>query len=157
MARRSTIPALVCRPGTEPDIETLVRFQQGLARETEDLALDAETLRAGLGALMKDPSLGHYWIAESQGRPIGSLMITFEWSDWRNRMIWWIQSVWVEPELRGQGVYAFLYDHIKSLATADDAVGGIRLYVDKRNQRAQDVYRRLGMNGDHYTTFEWMK
>jgi ribosomal protein S18 acetylase RimI-like enzyme len=84
-------------------------------------------------------------------------MITYEWSDWRNRNIWWIQSVYVKPEARRKGVYAAMYAHIKNLVQADPSIGGIRLYVDKTNTPAQHTYSKLGMNGDHYQVFEWMK
>ena len=84
-------------------------------------------------------------------------MITYEWSDWRNGNVWWIQSVYVVPEFRGQRVYAGLYEHVQALVEADDALRGIRLYVDRRNVAAQQVYTRLGMNGEHYQVFEWMK
>ena len=84
-------------------------------------------------------------------------LTTYEWSDWRNGVVWWIQSVYVVPTARGQRIYAGLYDYVKSFATMDENVRGIRLYVDQRNSSAQQVYARLGMNGDHYRVFEWMK
>jgi len=120
-------------------------------------ALDPATCTLGIEALFANPALGRYFVAESDGRPVASLMITLEWSDWRNGMVWWIQSVYVVEELRRQRVYAGLYEHVKQLASADPAIQGIRLYVDRRNQRAQEVYARLGMNGEHYQVFEWMK
>jgi GNAT superfamily N-acetyltransferase len=96
-------------------------------------------------------------VAEQDGQILGSLLITHEWSDWRNGTVWWIQSVYVVPEARRKGIYAGLYAHVKELAQADPKVRGIRLYVDRRNTRAQTVYTRLGMNGEHYQVFEWMK
>src|SRR5688500_13749842 len=149
-------PPVTVRGATPADLETIARFQIGLARETEDLDLDPPTLRLGIAKVLADPSLGRYFLAEAEGDPVGSLMITYEWSDSRNRMVWWIQSVWVEEAYRRRGIYSSLYHHVRSLPEADPHVGGIRLYVEQRNTRAQDVYRRLGMNGDHYTTFEWM-
>jgi GNAT superfamily N-acetyltransferase len=146
-----------CRRATPGDLETIARFQEAMALDTEGVALDPATLRSGIAALFSNPSLGHYWVADADGRVVGSLMITFEWSDWRNRMVWWVQSVWVEEGWRRKGVYAALYGTVRDLAEKDPGVGGIRLYVDRRNQRAQEVYRRMGMNGDHYLTFEWMK
>ena len=131
-----------------------------MARETEDLELDREVLTSGVNAVFADPALGRYYIAEDdaddKGRVIGSLMITYEWSDWRNGTVWWIQSVYVIPEFRRRGIYAGLYAHVKTLVE-QSTVRGIRLYVDKRNVPAQDVYTRLGMNGEHYLVFEWMK
>ena len=128
-----------------------------MARETEDLALDPQVAGGGVKSVFDDGSRGQYYVAELDGRTIASLLITYEWSDWRNGVVWWIQSVYVVPEARGQGVYAGLYACIKRLAEADPSVQGIRLYVDRRNTRAQAVYTRLGMNGDHYQVFEWMK
>lgn len=145
------------RPPAASDVETIARFQEAMAAETEGITLDGATVRRGVAAVLEDPALGRYWLAVSDGRVIGSLLLTYEWSDWRNARIWWIQSVWVEPEWRGKGVYKKLYAHVQDLARDDPAVAGIRLYVDQRNARAQGVYRALGMNGDHYTTFEWMK
>jgi GNAT superfamily N-acetyltransferase len=128
-----------------------------MARETEDLELDRDTCTRGVEAVFADPARGRYFVAESDGRVAASLLITYEWSDWRNGVVWWIQSVFVEAALRGQGVYAGLYAYVQSMVNADPAIKGIRLYVDRRNSRAQQVYARLGMNGDHYSVFEWMK
>jgi len=145
------------RQATPADISNIVQFQINMARETEDLALDSQVLMRGVRAIFEDPSRGQYYVAEQQGRVVASTLVTYEWSDWRNGMVWWIQSVYVVPEARRQGVYAGLYSYIKGLAEADEQVQGIRLYVDRRNTRAQQVYARLGMNGEHYQVFEWMK
>ena len=145
------------RYATLADISTIVQFQINMARETEDQALDSRVLTQGVQAVFEDSSRGQYYVAEREGRVIASTLITYEWSDWRNGIVWWIQSVNVVPEARRQGVYAGLYAYIKGLAEADEQVQGIRLYVDRRNTRAQLVYARLGMNGDHYQVFEWMK
>jgi GNAT superfamily N-acetyltransferase len=139
------------------DAGAIISFQLAMARETEELELDRDILTRGVEAVFADPNRGRYFVAEHEGRVIGSLMITYEWSDWRNGMVWWIQSVYVLPELRGQGVYAGLYEHVKAFVNADPSIRGIRLYVDRRNSRAQQVYARLGMNGEHYSVFEWMK
>ena len=145
------------RSAQPADHRVIVDFQVAMARETEDVALDREVCTRGVAAVLGDPSLGRYYIAEKEGRVVGSLLLTYEWSDWRNGMVWWIQSVYVIPEVRGQRVYAGLYEHVKQLAEADASIRGIRLYVDRRNVRAQQVYTRLGMNGEHYQVFEWMK
>ena len=145
------------RAAQSSDRDVIVDFQVAMARETEDVALDREICTKGVAAVFDNPSLGRYFVAESAGRVVASLLLTYEWSDWRNGMVWWIQSVFVAPEVRGQRVYAGLYEHVKRLAEADDAIRGIRLYVDRRNTRAQEVYTRLGMNGEHYQVFEWMK
>ena len=145
------------REARASDVSTIVDFQIAMARETEELDLDRDVCMRGVHAVFEDASRGRYFLAESDGVVIASLMITYEWSDWRNGMVWWIQSVYVIAELRGQGVYAGLYEHVKTFVNADPSIRGIRLYVDKRNSRAQQVYARLGMNGEHYSVFEWMK
>jgi ribosomal protein S18 acetylase RimI-like enzyme len=139
------------------DAETILEFQLKMARETEELELDREICSRGVAAVLGDPSKGTYFVAEKEGRVIASLMITYEWSDWRDGNVWWIQSVWVEPEFRRQGIYARLYNHVKSIVQSRSDIRGIRLYVDHRNGTAQEVYGRLGMNGEHYRVFEWMK
>jgi len=149
--------AVTFREARRGDAGAIINFQIAMARETEDLELDRDILTRGVEAVFDDPNRGRYFVAERAGRVIGSLMITYEWSDWRNGMVWWIQSVYVIAELRGQGVYAGLYEHVKTFVNADPSIRGIRLYVDKRNSRAQQVYARLGMNGEHYSVFEWMK
>jgi len=143
------------RGGRRDDVNAIVDFQQAMARETEEIALDRDVVTRGVQAVFDDPSRGRYFVAEAEGQVVASLLITYEWSDWRNGVVWWIQSVYVVPEYRKRGVYAGLYAHVKQ--TADASVKGIRLYVDRRNKAAQEVYRRLGMNGDHYLVFEWMK
>lgn len=145
------------RDAKRGDAPAIVDFQIAMARETEDFALDRATCTRGVAAVFDDPTLGRYFVAESGGRVIASLMITFEWSDWRNGMVWWIQSVYVTPEFRRRRVYAGLYEHVRAFAERDAKIRGIRLYVDKRNAIAQQVYARLGMNGEHYQVFEWMK
>lgn len=145
------------RGAAREDVPVIVDFQQAMARETEEIDLDRQICTRGVQAVFDDPSRGRYFVAEAGGRVVASLLITYEWSDWRNGVVWWIQSVYVLPEARKQGIYAGLYEHVKGIATADDRVKGIRLYVDRRNASAQEVYRRLGMNGDHYLVFEWMK
>ena len=139
------------------DAVTIIQFQLAMARETEELVLDGETLGRGVEAVFADPSLGRYFVAEIDRRVVASLMITYEWSDWRNGMVWWIQSVYVAPEARRQRIYAGLYEHVKRIVESDASIRGIRLYVDRRNVPAQEVYNRLGMNGEHYQVFEWMK
>jgi GNAT superfamily N-acetyltransferase len=143
------------RGATREDSGAIVDFQQAMARETEDVDLDREIVTRGVEAVFDDPSRGRYFVADVDGRVVASLLITYEWSDWRNGVVWWIQSVYVVPDFRGRGVYAGLYAHVKQ--SADASVRGIRLYVDRRNTSAQEVYRKLGMNGEHYLVFEWMK
>ena len=145
------------REGNLRDARDIIEFQIAMARETESIDLNRHICSRGVEAVFEDRSLGRYFVAESGTALIGSLMITFEWSDWRNGMVWWIQSVYVRPEFRRQRVYAGLYEHVRKLAEANESIKGIRLYVDTRNEPAQEVYRRMGMNGEHYRVFEWMK
>lgn len=145
------------RDALPADRDAIVDFQIAMARETEGVALDREVCSRGVEAVFTDPSLGRYFVAESEGRVAASLLITYEWSDWRNGMVWWIQSVYVRPENRRQRIYAGLYEHVKRMVESRPDVRGIRLYVDRRNAAAQEVYARLGMNGEHYQVFEWMK
>jgi ribosomal protein S18 acetylase RimI-like enzyme len=148
---------IVYREATPGDLDAIVQFQIAMAKETEDLALDRETCRRGVAAVLNQAGLGQYFVADAGDRAIGSLLITYEWSDWRNGLVWWIQSVYVDRQYRRQGAYGGLYRHVKAMAEADDQIRGIRLYVDQRNVAAQEVYRRLGMHGEHYRVFEWMK
>ena len=137
------------------DLDALVAGNVALAEETERVRLDVDTLRQGIRALLESRAPGRYWIAELEGRVVGQLLITFEWSDWRNRLVWWIQSVYVLPEARGRGVWRALYETARREALAAGA-GGLRLYVDVTNIGAQRAYAALGMNGDHYRVFEDM-
>jgi GNAT superfamily N-acetyltransferase len=139
------------------DADRIVEFQIAMAEETEQIRLDRMVCTAGVAAVLRDEKLGRYYVGEIDGEVAASTLITYEWSDWRNGMVWWIQSVYVLPGARKQGVYAGLYRYVQELAQADDHVRGIRLYVDRRNAPAQQVYTRLGMNGEHYQVFEWMK
>jgi ribosomal protein S18 acetylase RimI-like enzyme len=143
------------RAARAEDLEALVAGNMALAEETEPVRLDMETLRRGILALLESRAPGRYWVAELEGRVVGQLLVTFEWSDWRNRMVWWIQSVYVAPHARRRGVLRTLYDVARREALAAGA-GGLRLYVNTANQRAQAVYAALGMNGDHYRVFEDM-
>lgn len=149
--------AVTFREARHGDAGAIINFQIAMARETEELELDRDVLTRGVEGVFADPSRGRYFVAESDGRVVGSLLITYEWSDWRNGTVWWIQSVFVIPEMRGQGIYAGLYEYVQSMVNADPSIRGIRLYVDRRNVGAQKVYTRLGMNGEHYSVFEWMK
>jgi GNAT superfamily N-acetyltransferase len=160
IARKSSMRAMneiTYRQGRIEDAAGIIDFQLAMAVETEGLALDGEVCTRGVHAVFSDPNLGRYFVAERDGQVVASLMITFEWSDWRNGMVWWIQSVYVAPDARQRGIYAGLYDYVQALASEDSGVRGIRLYVDRRNTSAQQVYTRLGMNGEHYQVFEWMK
>ncbi|MEO8672805.1 MAG: GNAT family N-acetyltransferase [Tahibacter sp.] len=141
---------MLIRAATRSDIGFLVASNQAMARETEDKHLDAETLQAGIGAVFDAPQRGFYWIAERDGAAVGCLLITYEWSDWRNGDWWWIQSVYVTPEARRHGVFRALYEQIERDARAAPGVIGLRLYVEHENERAQRTYQALGMHAEHY-------
>jgi len=145
----------VIRPAVPSDAETIAGFQIAMALETENMVLDREICSTGVRAVFDDSSRGRYFVAERDGRVIASTLVTYEWSDWRNGVVWWIHSVYVVPDERGHGVFALLYRHLQELAR-ESGVRGIRLYVDKTNLAAQRVYENLGMNGEHYHLYEWM-
>ena len=142
---------------TREHIEVLIDFQQKLAFESEGVRLSAETLRAGMKALFDDPTKGVYYIVVEEQEIIGCHMITYEWSDWRNGMVWWLQSVYVKETHRKKGVFKMMYDNLINIITKDPNIIGLRLYVDKSNTRALKVYEAMGMDGSHYTVYEWMK
>ena len=142
------------RPATEADIPVLVAFQQAMASETEDRGLDAHRLRQGVEYLLGHPQEGFYLVAEREGEPAGSLMVTFEWSDWRNGRFWWIQSVFVAEGHRRRGIYSALHQVVRQQARADPSGCGIRLYVEKGNLGARRTYEALGMRETHYRFYE---
>jgi ribosomal protein S18 acetylase RimI-like enzyme len=148
---------LQIREATSEDAPAIVDFQLRMARETEELELDLATVTRGVAAVFADPGKGTYWVAGRAGRVVASLLTTFEWSDWRDGVVLWIQSVYVIPEERGRGVYPALYEHLRRRVEGSPDLKGIRLYVDKRNAAAQRVYEKLGMTREHYELFEWMK
>jgi len=145
---------IAIRPATLDDIEFLVSGNARLAEESENLSLDLDRLRAGIEALLEDPSRGFYLIAERDYTRAGQMMITFEWSDWRNGVFWWIQSVYTVPEFRRRGVFRGLYRHAEELAKLQGNVCGLRLYVEESNHRAHETYRRCGMKGTGYKVLE---
>lgn len=139
--------------GEVDDIESIVQFQAKMAMESEGTTLDLEKVTKGVTAAMNDESKGIYWVAKVNGKAIGSLMVTREWSDWNNEWYWWIQSVYVLPDYRKHGVYKAMYSTLKEVAK-ENKVSQIRLYVDKTNHPAQQVYQRLGMHESHYLMYE---
>jgi GNAT superfamily N-acetyltransferase len=141
---------IITRYATFSDAAIIADFNASMAMETENLKLDRERLRKGTEALIADPTKGIYYVAEADGKIVGQLMITYEWSDWRNATFWWIQSVYVHPEYRKSGVFRSLYRYIESIARNRDDVCGLRLYVDQSNERAQQTYEALGMKRSHY-------
>ena len=136
------------------DLDTVVGFNTDLARESEGKNLDLERLRKGVLAVLDRDDLGFYLMAEAAGRVVGQLLITTEWSDWRNGFFWWIQSVYVALDYRRRGVYRVLEGHVRSLAEQRGDVCGLRLYVERDNHVAQQVYSNLNMRRSHYDLFE---
>lgn len=139
------------------DTDTIKNYQLNMALETENLKLDHATVAHGVKAVFNDPGKGQYWVAESEGKIVASMLMTPEWSDWRNATVLWFQSVYVLPAYRKHGIFRIMYEHLKKYVNSSDEFGGLRLYVDKTNTTAQKVYEALGMNGDHYRFYEWMK
>ena len=139
--------------GAVCDIESIVQFQADMAMESEGCVLDKEKVTKGVTSAILDDSKGVYWVAKFEKRPIGSLMLTREWSDWNNEWYWWIQSVYVGPLHRGKGVYRAMYERVKQMARNEN-VSQVRLYVDKTNNTAQHAYQHLGMTETHYLMYE---
>ena len=150
----ATAKEFALREGRPDDADTIAAFNSAMAEETEGKALDPELIDPGVRNLLEDPTKGRYWVAESDGQVIGQLMVTYEWSDWRNGTIWWIQSVYVRPDWRRSGVFSALYRHVESLASDTPQVIGLRLYVEENNKRAQRTYAALGMVQPSYLVME---
>ncbi|MEX1140191.1 MAG: GNAT family N-acetyltransferase [Bacteroidota bacterium] len=146
--------ALLIRPARADDAPLIAQFNALMALETEHRTLDHETLRKGVEAVVREPSHGTYYVAEMDGRVVGQLLITYEWSDWRNGVFWWIQSVYVRQEVRGRGVFKALYRHVEVMARKQPGVCGLRLYVEHDNQNAMRTYQKLGMKKTPYQLFE---
>lgn len=144
---------MVIREARPDDLDTIVEFNIRIARETEDKVLDRATVARGVETLLREPVRGRFWIAEAENRPVGQIMVTFEWSDWLAADFWWIQSVYVAPECRRQGAYRALHGHVEREAKKDGACG-LRLYVERANDRAKKAYEALGMRHSRYDLFE---
>jgi GNAT superfamily N-acetyltransferase len=144
----------VIRPAEVRDAAALAEGNVRMALETEGKALDAETVRCGVRAVVDDPAKGFYLVAEQDGTVVGQLMITYEWSDWRNGVFWWIQSVYVWPEHRRRGIFRRLHEDLVARARRAGCVCGLRLYVEKQNARAQATYAALGLAPNHYQFYE---
>jgi GNAT superfamily N-acetyltransferase len=136
------------------DLDRLVEFNLAMAQETEGRDLDLATLREGMRALLGDPGRGRVLVVEDAGRIVATLMLTTEWSDWRNGWFWWIQNVYVAPEERRRGHYRRLHEHVRDLAAARTDVYGLRLYVENENVRARETYQKLGMDETPYRLYE---
>ncbi|MDA8561157.1 GNAT family N-acetyltransferase [Nitrospinae bacterium] len=141
------------REANKGDLAILVQNNQALAKETEVLLLDKDVLREGIEQALKREEC-HYFVAMIGEKVVGQTMITYEWSDWRNGIIWWIQSVYVLPAHRKQGIFRVLFKYIENLAKVNPQVKALRLYVMHNNNAGQDTYQSLGMNDSGYIVFE---
>jgi GNAT superfamily N-acetyltransferase len=144
------------RKAVPSDAPWITDFQLKMASETEGITLDYETVTEGVNGVFLESSRGQYYVAEDSGKLIASLLITYEWSDWRNCNVWWFQSVYVTPDYRRQGIFRKMYTHVRNLAEEQD-IAGLRLYVETRNSRARKTYEALGMSSEHYSFYEWMR
>lgn len=145
---------ITIRDATSDDAAIIADFNTRMAMETENRPLPPELIDAGVVAVLDDPTKGRYWVAEIDGQVVGQLLVTFEWSDWRNGVFWWIQSVYVHVDHRRAGVFSALYRHVESLARKAQDVCGLRLYVEQHNRRARDTYHALGMTAPGYLVME---
>jgi len=137
---------LVIRDATPADRDIIADYNSRLSEETDDGPLDSTLIVPGVTALLADRAKGRYWLAEENGQIVGQIGITYEWSDWRNGMLWWVQSVYVHADHRRKGVFSALFRHVESLAEEDSEVVGLRLYVERDNARAQATYTDLGLS-----------
>jgi GNAT superfamily N-acetyltransferase len=135
-------------------LDVIAQFNLHLAKETEHLDLELARVRVGVEALLRDPSKGLYFVAENAGRVIGQLLVTHEWSDWRNGDFWWLQSVYVQRDFRRHGVFKALFEFVLAKAAGQPDVCGLRLYMDADNDKAREAYERLGMKETNYRVFE---
>lgn len=147
---------ITIRKAKSSDAASIIDFQQKMAWETEQMVLTDEIVTKGVENLFMEPSRGEYYVAESGDKVVASLLITYEWSDWRNKNVWWFQSVYVLPSFRRKGIFRSMYSYIKEEAEKEDAAG-LRLYVETKNFAAQKTYESLGMRSEHYRMYEWLK
>ncbi len=145
---------MIIRQATSQDATELTEFNISMALETEGVELVPEVIVSGVRVMIDNPQMGFYLVVELDNGIQASLMVTTEWSDWRNGIFWWIQSVYVRPQYRRQGLYRVLYERVKELAEQDASVCGFRLYVERDNIVAQQTYTALGMSETEYKIFE---
>ncbi len=145
---------LIVRDAKPQDLDVLVEFNLAMARESEGRELDVQTLREGMRTLLDDPARGRVFVVEDHGRIAATLMLTTEWSDWRNGWFWWIQNVYVDPGHRRRGHYRRLHEYVCALAAREPDVHGLRLYVEQENHGARQTYRSLGMDETAYRLYE---
>ncbi len=148
--------SLIIRDATNGDAAIIADFNDRMCQETEGESLEPGLIGPGVKRLLADTANGRYWLGEIDDRVVGQIMVTYEWSDWRDGRIWWIQSVYVHADYRRQGIFRALYRHVESLAMEDRDACGLRLYVDRDNQRAKRTYDSLGMIETRYRIMEAM-
>ena len=147
---------ITIRKASPEDAKAIIGFQQKMAWETEEMTLATEIVTKGVSAVFDSQVHGQYWVAEDESGVVASLLITYEWSDWRNASVWWFQSVYVLPSHRRRGIFRSMYLHIRNEAETA-GIAGLRLYVETNNTSAQKTYEALGMKREHYAMYEWMK
>jgi GNAT superfamily N-acetyltransferase len=145
------------RKAKASEADIIVGFQLKMAMETEALALDKKTLISGVDMVFAADNIGIYYVVEYEGEIIASLLTLYEWSDWRNGSVIWIHSVYVKPEYRRQGMFKMMYNYLKKQVEEEEDLKGIRLYVEKKNVLAHQVYEAVGMTKEHYELYEWLK
>ena len=149
--------SILIQKANHEHLHVLVEMQQRLASETEHVYLPTETVTKGMTALFDDPTKGEYYVATDGKEAVGCFLITYEWSDWRNGMVWWLQSVYVHESARKSGVFKKMFEYVMTAIEQNPGIIGLRLYVDKTNERAMKVYEAMGRDGSHYTVYEKMK
>lgn len=148
---------ITIRPAGSGDAEVIVEFQLQLAGESEGLSLQPPTLARGVRAVLADPAIGEYLLAEVDGQVVGCLLLLKEWSDWRNGTVLWVHSLYVGAEFRRRGVFRAFHEHLRGVVEADDSLLGLRLYVAEGNAPAQAAYQAAGMSSGRYRLYEWLK
>ena len=148
------MPHILVRNATASDIDAIVEYNQRLAQESEGKRLDPAIISAGVRRGFKSPELCRYFVAEVDGRVVGTTMLTYELTDWRDGVVWWLQSVFIEPEYRRHGVFRAIYRHIEALAREHPDVRALRLYVHRDNERAMRTYEAVGMERAGYELYE---
>jgi len=151
-----TTTMISIREATSEDSQKIISFQLAMAKETEELELNKEVLSAGVKTVFEKQLKGRYFVAEAEGSVVASLLITYEWSDWRNKDVWWFQSVYVVPEYRRKGIFRMMYEYVKEEAVKN-GIAGLRLYVESNNLPAMKTYEAMGMSSEHYTMYEWLR
>ncbi len=145
------------RKATSNNILDIVEFQVAMAKETENLKLNPRTVLEGVKTVFNHSEIGHYIVVEENNKIIACTLILKEWSDWRAKSILWIHSLYVLPQFRKRGIFKKIYEYLKNNVETSEELGGLRLYVDKKNVPAQKAYEAVGMTSEHYALYEWLK